>query len=99
MDEYLCLTELLDQDLSAYEFFQTLAPMLQDQLRQEDQIRSFAELQAFAGFLHQPAAGLLYPQGGPPPGSPVPPGVFPSGRLQTGKVQRIHTPESPSCTG
>jgi len=48
MDEYLCLTELLDQDLSAYEFFQTLAPMLQDQLRQEDQIRSFAELQARA---------------------------------------------------
>ena len=46
LEEYLCLTELLDQDLSAYEFFQTLAPMLQDQLRQEDQIRSFAELQA-----------------------------------------------------
>ena len=45
MDEYLCLTELLDQDLSAYEFFQTLAPMLQDQLRQEGDIRSFAELQ------------------------------------------------------
>jgi hypothetical protein len=48
MEEYLCLTELLDQDLSAYEFFQTLAPMLQDRLRQEDQIRSFAELQARA---------------------------------------------------
>ena len=23
---YLCLTDLLDQDLSAYEFFQTLSP-------------------------------------------------------------------------
>ena len=48
MAEYLCLTELLDQDLSAYEFFQTLAPMLQDQLRQEGDIRSFAELQVRA---------------------------------------------------
>ena len=46
LEEYLCLTELLDQDLSAYEFFQTLAPTLQDQLRQDDSIRSFAELQA-----------------------------------------------------
>ena len=46
MEEYLCLTELLDQDCSAYEFFRTLAPMLQDQLRREDQIRSFAQLQA-----------------------------------------------------
>ena len=29
MDEfpgYLCLTDLLDQDLSSYEYFQTLAP-------------------------------------------------------------------------
>ena len=48
LEEYLCLTELLDQDLSAYEFLQTLAPTLQDQLRQDDSIRSFAELQARA---------------------------------------------------
>ena len=48
LEEYLCLTELLDQDLSAYEFFQTLAPTLQDQLRKDDSIRSFAELQARA---------------------------------------------------
>ena len=48
MDEYLCLTELLDQDLSAYEFFQTLAPVLQDQLKQDGDIRSFTELQARA---------------------------------------------------
>jgi hypothetical protein len=48
LEEYLCLTELLDQDLSAYEFFQTLAPTLQDQLRQDDSVRSFAELQARA---------------------------------------------------
>ena len=44
--EYLCLTDLLDQDLSAYEYFQTLPPELQTKLRREDQIRSFEELQA-----------------------------------------------------
>lgn len=48
LDESLCLTELLDQDLSAYEYFQTLSPELQDKLRREDEIRSFAELQARA---------------------------------------------------
>ena len=39
MDEfpgYLCLTDLLDQDLSSYEYFQTLAPELQTALRRED---------------------------------------------------------------
>lgn len=49
LDSALCLTELLDQDLSAYEYFQTLSPELQDKLRREDEIRSFAELQARAG--------------------------------------------------
>lgn len=44
--EYLCLTDLLDQDLSAYEYFQTLPPDLQTKLRREDEIRSFAELQS-----------------------------------------------------
>ena len=48
LDESLCLTELLDQDLSAYEYFQTLSPELQDKLRREDEIRSFTELQARA---------------------------------------------------
>ena len=36
MDEfpgYLCLTDLLDQDLSSYEYFQTLAPEIQTALR------------------------------------------------------------------
>jgi len=44
--EYLCLTDLLDQDLSAYEYFQTLPPDLQTKLRREDEIRSFEELQS-----------------------------------------------------
>ena len=33
---YLCLTDLLDQDLSAYEFFQTLSPEEQSSLRRYD---------------------------------------------------------------
>lgn len=33
---YLCLTDLLDQDLSAYEYFQTLPPAVQTALRRED---------------------------------------------------------------
>ena len=39
MDEfpsYLCLTDLLDQDLSSYEYFQTLAPEVQTALRRQD---------------------------------------------------------------
>lgn len=50
MDEfpsYLCLTDLLDQDLSAYEYFQTLSPELQTRLRREDGcIGTLDELQA-----------------------------------------------------
>ena len=48
VDEYLCLTDLLDQDLSAYEYFQTLSPELQDKLRREDEVRSYADLQSRA---------------------------------------------------
>ena len=46
--EYLCLTDLLDQNLSAYEFFQTLPPELQAKLHEADAIRNFEELQAQA---------------------------------------------------
>ena len=55
---YLCLTDLLDQDLSAYEYFQTLSPAVQSALRREDGgIGSLRELQARAGHLR--AAGLM----------------------------------------
>ena len=51
-EEYLCLTELLDQDLSAYEFFQTLAPEEQTLLRRcSGGIASFSQLQAEAARL------------------------------------------------
>ena len=44
---YLCLTDLLDQDLSAYEYFQTLSPEMQTTLRREDENNgTLAELQA-----------------------------------------------------
>jgi len=46
--EYLCLTDLLDQNLSAYEFFQTLPPEVQAKLHERDAASSFEELQAQA---------------------------------------------------
>ena len=47
--DYLSLTELLDQDLSAYEFFQTLSPEAQSALRRyNSEVSSFSELQAQA---------------------------------------------------
>lgn len=44
----LCLTELLDQDGSAYEYFQTLSPEVRAKLLREDEVRSLPELQAKA---------------------------------------------------
>ena len=44
---YLCLSDLLDQDLSAYEFYQTLSPEERRQLeREEDGVTSFSNLLA-----------------------------------------------------
>ena len=40
------MTDLLDRDLSAYEYFQTLPPELQTDLRRRDSVSSFSELQA-----------------------------------------------------
>ena len=61
MDEfpnYLCLTDLLDQDLSSYEYFQTLAPEVQTALRREDaSVGALDELQARAERLRD--SGLL----------------------------------------
>lgn len=53
----LCLTELLDQDLSAYEYFQTLDPDIQTILRREDSgIGNLDQLQERAAKLR---SGLL----------------------------------------
>ena len=50
---YLCLTDLLDQDLSAYEYFQTLPTDVWEELKREDSITTFDELQARAAHLRQ----------------------------------------------
>ena len=52
------MTDLLDQDLSSYEYFQTLAPELQTALRREDaSVGTLDELQARAERLRE--SGLL----------------------------------------
>lgn len=52
LPEYLCLTDLLDQDLSAYEYYQTLSPEVRSLLAERgDNIGSFQELQAFVAHL------------------------------------------------
>lgn len=61
MDDYLCLTDLLDQDLTAYEYFQTLPPQVQTALRREGGAASFSELQARANSLRHLAGQT--PQG------------------------------------
>ena len=58
MDDYLCLTDLLDQDLTAYEYFQTLPPRVQTALRREGGAASFSELQARANSLRSLAGNL-----------------------------------------
>lgn len=41
---YLCLSDLLDQNLTAFEYFQTLSPSLQHTLHNRE-IHTFDELQ------------------------------------------------------
>lgn len=47
---HLCLSDLLDQDLTAYEYFQTLSPAVQTALYDQE-ISSFEELQRIAAEL------------------------------------------------
>lgn len=56
MPGYLCLSDMLDQDLSAYEYFQTLPPDVREALKREDGVTNFDELQARAKHLSE--AGL-----------------------------------------
>lgn len=55
--EYLSLEDLLDQDPSAYEFFQTLSPEARALLEGEDTVTSFAQLQSKAAQMRR--AGLM----------------------------------------
>ena len=54
---YLCLSDMRDQDLSAYEYFQGLPPEVRQALKQEDNITTFDELQARAANLR--SSGLM----------------------------------------
>ena len=53
MPGYLCLSDMLDQDLSAYEYFQTLPPDVREALKREDGVTNFDELQARARHLSE----------------------------------------------
>lgn len=55
--EYLSLEDLLDQDPSAYEFFQTLSPEARALLEEDDTVTSFARLLHKTAQMRQ--AGLL----------------------------------------
>lgn len=55
--EYLSLEDLLDQDPSAYEFFQTLSPEARKLLEEDDSVTSFARLQSKAAQMRR--AGLM----------------------------------------
>ena len=55
--EYLSLEELLDQDPSAYEFYQTLPPEARSLLEEDGTVTSFARLQSKAAQMRQ--AGLM----------------------------------------
>lgn len=43
--QYLCLTDLLDQDLSGQEFFNSLPNRVRKKLLESDDIRTFNQLQ------------------------------------------------------
>ena len=46
-ETYLCLSELLDQDLTSFEYYQTLPQPVRQALEQEE-VHTFEELQAHA---------------------------------------------------
>ena len=54
---YLCLSDMLAQDLSAYEYFQGLPPEVRQALKREDNITTFDELQVRAANLRD--SGLI----------------------------------------
>jgi hypothetical protein len=49
---HLCLTDLLDQDLSSYEYFHSLPQDVQRKVAAED-VRSFEQLQSVAEEIKQ----------------------------------------------
>lgn len=56
MEQYLCLTDLLDRDLSGQEFFNGLPDSVRKKLMAEDDVTTFSELQHRAEQLKLPDA-------------------------------------------
>lgn len=52
MAEYLCLSDLLDADLSSYEFYCSLSEDLKKKIEQED-ARTFEEMQSIVDMERQ----------------------------------------------
>lgn len=50
---YLCLSDLLDQDPTGQEYFNTLSPRIQRALISEDDVKTFSDLQQRAGELKE----------------------------------------------
>ena len=48
---HLCLSGLLDQDLTSQEYFNSLPSRVRQTLLAEDEVRTFAELQERAAYL------------------------------------------------
>lgn len=48
---HLCLSDLLDQDLTSQEYFNTLPDEIRQKLLQTDEVRTFVELQETAARL------------------------------------------------
>lgn len=53
---YLCLSDLLQEELSAWEYFNTLPHSVKQELERKD-VRSFEEMQELAGELMQGEPG------------------------------------------
>ena len=49
---HLCLSDLLDQDLSSYEFFHSLPEDMQRKIEDSD-VRSFDQMQSFVAKLRE----------------------------------------------
>lgn len=54
-DVHLCISDLLDQDMSSFEYFQSLPKNVRDRLMELD-VRTFEDLQEQAGILKEQEA-------------------------------------------
>lgn len=55
-DQHLCLSDLLEEDLSSYEFFHSLPHDIQEKIKQAD-VSTFAEMQQTVAKIKQKNPG------------------------------------------